>query len=108
MWPAIVAMSPVIVLVGEPVNRYAMRWRWSRWAVRAAPAPLSLPESVILAATSNPLWIALTAPGRWVGDQFNRRMPGSLQARDEGPSAAPATMSDRVGPNLDLRHLLPV
>ena len=70
MWPVIVALSPVIVLAGEPVNRYVMRWRRARWAVRSTQAPLSLPASVILAAMSNPLWIALTAPGRWVGDQF--------------------------------------
>ena len=70
MWPVIVTISPVIFLAGEPANRYVMRWRRSRWAVRTAEAPLSLPESVILAATSNPLWIALTAPGRWMGDHF--------------------------------------
>jgi hypothetical protein len=74
MWPVIVAISPVILLVGEPVDRYVMRWRRSRRAVRTAQAPLSLSESVVLAATSNPLWIALTAPGRWVGDQFAARL----------------------------------
>ena len=73
MWPVIVAIFPVILLAGEPVDRYVMRWR-SRRAVRTAQAPLSLPGSVVLAATSNPLWIALTAPGRWVGDQFAARL----------------------------------
>ena len=66
----IIAISPVVVLAGELVNRYVMRWRRARWAVQTTQAPLSLPASVLFAAMSNPLWIALTAPGRWVGDQF--------------------------------------
>jgi hypothetical protein len=31
---------------------------------------LPAPASLLLVVISNPLWIALTAPGRWVSDRF--------------------------------------
>jgi hypothetical protein len=39
---------------------------------RVGPVRLTLPSSLLLTAISHPLWIALTAPGRWVADQFSR------------------------------------
>lgn len=90
-WPLTIALSPVVLVAGEPVNRYVM-WRVRRYAAagptavaghddlppRAVavrlPAAISLPLVVI----SNPLWIALTAPGRWVSDRFSR--PPSTRA----------------------------
>jgi len=85
VWPLAIILSPVILVAGEPVNRYVMR----RVRLRAAagPAPvtghgdrparpmavhLSGSASLLLMVISNPLWIALTAPGRWVSDQFRR------------------------------------
>jgi hypothetical protein len=85
MWPVVVALSPVILLAGEPMNRYVMR-RLRRNAAIAGPAvvrsgersarvatavALTRPSSLLLTAISNPLWIALTAPGRWVADKFS-------------------------------------
>ena len=82
VWVAIIAFSPVIVLAGEPVNRYVMRWRQAHWAAPAtqvaisgsgggqSPLRISPPASLIFTALSNSLWIALTAPGRWMGDRF--------------------------------------
>lgn len=84
MWPLTIALSPVILVAGEPVNRYVMR-RVGRSApmagartgdqpVHAAtPVQLTLPSSLLFTAISNPLWIALTAPGRWVGDRYRYR-----------------------------------
>src|SRR5689334_21247463 len=88
LWPLITIFSPVIVLAGEPVNRYVMR-RVRRTAstaemaavghsgrpARAAAVRLSLRTSLLLAVISHPLWIALTAPGRWVSDRFRRHLP---------------------------------
>jgi hypothetical protein len=73
LWPLIIVFSPVILLAGEPVNRYAMR-RMRRSASTAGVAAVLLPSraSLLFAVISNPLWIALTAPGRWVGDRFRR------------------------------------
>jgi len=83
-WPLAVIFSPVILVAGEPVNRYVMR----RMRLKATTAPVAavhlddwpaptvalkqLPghASLLLMTISNPLWIALTAPGRWVGDRF--------------------------------------
>jgi hypothetical protein len=85
LWPLIIIFSPVILLAGEPVNRYVMRrvhWsastgqmaagRYGGRPARAAAVRLPPRTSLLLAVISNPLWIALTAPGRWVSDRFRR------------------------------------
>jgi len=83
LWPLIIIFSPVILLAGEPVNRYVMRQvrrsastaqipvvRHGSRAARAAAVRLPLRTSLLFTVISNPLWIALTAPGRWVSDRF--------------------------------------
>ena len=92
LWPLIIIFSPVILLAGEPVNRYVMRRvRWDAatvtrvtvvshgdWSAHAvAPSRLPLHVFLLFSAMRNPLWIALTAPGRWVSDRF-RRPPSPL------------------------------
>ena len=86
LWPVIIVLSPVILLVGEPVNRHVMRRlrgnalmagaagvrAGDQVAWIATPVRLTLLSSLLLTAIRNPLWIALTAPGRWVADQFSR------------------------------------
>lgn len=97
LWPLIIIFSPVILLAGEPVNRYVMRRvrrsastaqipvvRHGGRAARAAAVRLPLHISLLLTVISNPLWIALTAPGRWVSDRFRRHPP-----RAGGPVSAP-------------------
>jgi hypothetical protein len=107
LWPLIIIFSPVIVLAGEPVNRYVMRQvrrsastaqipvvRHRGRAARAAAVRLPLRTSLLLTVISNPLWIALTAPGRWVSDRFRghptsrrtgERTLTGLVARDADP-----------------------
>jgi hypothetical protein len=96
VWPLTLILSPVILVAGEPVNRYVMR-RMRRSAAagpaavtghgdgpaRAVLVRLSAPASLLWVVISNPLWIALTAPGRWVGDRFRRppSMPAETAAR---------------------------
>ena len=78
-------------MAGEPVNRYVLRR--VRGSAAAGPAAvtghgdgpdravlvrLSAPASLLWMVISNPLWIALTAPGRWAGDRFRR--PPSMRA----------------------------
>jgi hypothetical protein len=96
LWPLIIIFSPVILLAGEPVNRYVMR-RVRRSACtaqmavvrhngrpgRAAAVRLPVHTSLLLTVISNPLWI-LTAPGRWASDRFR----GHPQ-RAGGPVSAP-------------------
>jgi len=96
VWPLTITLSPVILVAGEPVNRYVMR-RVRRSAAagptavtghgdgpaRVVVVRLSAPDSLLWMVISNPLWIALTAPGRWVGDRFRRppSMPAGTAAR---------------------------
>ena len=86
VWPLTITLSPVILVAGEPVNRYVMRRvrrsaaaapvavvrRDDRPAPGVAPLQLAPPASLLFMVISNPLWIALTAPGRWVSDRFRR------------------------------------
>jgi hypothetical protein len=88
IWPLVIIFSPVILVAGEPINQYVMRrlrWGAARAAVgvwrrgdgsapEAVAVWLSSPGSLLLMAISNPLWIALTAPGRWVSDRFRHRV----------------------------------
>ena len=90
MWPLIIIGFPVVMVVGEPVNRYVMRLaRTARmqqetvvYDADARPARAMVfgrtpPHvSLLLTLIRNPLWIALTAPGRWVVDQFRRTCAG--------------------------------
>ena len=76
-WPLVIVFSPVVVLVGEPVNRYVMRRVRRKASTAQAAIRLSLHSSLLLIVISNPLWIALTAPGRWVTDRFRKRPDGS-------------------------------
>jgi hypothetical protein len=91
VWPLAVVLSPVILVAGEPVNRYVMRrvrliaaagpapaTRHGDQPARAVAARLPASASLLLVVISNPLWIALTAPGRWLGDRFRR--PPSARA----------------------------
>lgn len=85
MWPLIVVLSPVILVAGELVNPYVMRRvrrsvatgqaavadRSDRPA-RATVVRLPARTSLLLMIINNPLWIALTAPGRWVSDRLRR------------------------------------
>ena len=98
LWPLIILLSPVILVVGEPVNRFVMRRvrrsaataqvavvrRGDRPTCAVAAARLPLHASLLLMAISNPLWIALTAPGRWVSDRF-RRPPSPAGGPVSGP-----------------------
>jgi len=85
MWPLAIIFSPLILVAGEPVNRYVMRLAYRSAAAgpgaitghgdqpaRAVAVHLPVQASLLLVVISNPLWIALTAPGRWVSDRFGR------------------------------------
>jgi hypothetical protein len=88
----IIVLSPVILAAGEPVNQYVMRrvrrgaatgtrvtvvshGDWPAYAVAHSRLPLHV--ALLFNVVHNPLWIALTAPGRWVSDRF-RRPPSPL------------------------------
>ena len=58
-WNALIAGTPA-VRTGDRV------------APVGVPVRLTILSSLLLTAITNPLWIALTAPGRWMADQFSR------------------------------------
>jgi hypothetical protein len=73
---AVVALAPVILVVGEPVRRYYVR-RLARPAAWRGLARLVI---------ANPVLIALTAPGRWTLDQVGAgNSGGSGPSRSERP-----------------------
>jgi hypothetical protein len=68
-----VVLSPLIVVAGEPLRRHVLAGPagpgWTRVRRRTvATYSWSGPGGFWLVLVSNPLWIALTAPGRWLAD----------------------------------------
>ena len=73
----VVALAPAVLLTGEVVNRYYLRPVFPR---RFRPV-----ARVLL---SNPVWIALTAPGRWLFDHLRPRAGGRRGRGGNGPPGA--------------------
>jgi len=81
LWPACawlltIALLPLVVVVGEPLRRHVLRRRRQGWQRR----------SFALGLVTTPLWIALTAPARFVLDRAGR-LPGPRRWR-RPPEAA--------------------
>ena len=70
---AVIALAPVVVLVGEPLRRYLLR-RFIRPPLRSRrPRRYRagwLPVGVARVVIANRVFIALTAPGRWAIDRL--------------------------------------
>jgi len=98
-----VAFSPLVVVAGEPVSHYVLarpvagptRLGWHRVPRRSGVAMFSYGQagtvhvfwrrhSFWMVLVSNPLWIALTAPARWLRD----RVSGFGRRGWRGPPAA--------------------
>lgn len=88
IWLLTAALAPLVVVAGEPLRRYvlarqadlSLSWRGQRrpgpgiWVRRAGSRPRTVLASwrrrtFLMALISNPLWIALTAPARWLLDR---------------------------------------
>jgi hypothetical protein len=70
---AVIALAPVIVLVGEPLRRHYLR--------RLSRPPWRVVARVVIA---NPALIALTAPSRWVIDRVGDLRAGGSGGRGFG------------------------
>jgi hypothetical protein len=70
---AVIALAPVIVLVGEPLRRHYLR--------RLSGPPRRVLERVVIA---NPVLIALTAPSRWAIDRVGGLRAGGSGGRGFG------------------------
>jgi hypothetical protein len=97
----VIVLAPAVLLFGELVNRrywrgmragrdqilvrgrlglrrhrVVVRQLGPRWAVGAASATVHRRGTVARMVLSNPLWIALTAPARWLFDHLRPRARG--------------------------------
>jgi hypothetical protein len=104
-----VALSPLIVVAGEPLRRHVLarpgRYRVGRRGTsqRFSYGPVAARQvswrrdGLWLVLVSNPLWIALTAPSRWLLD----RASGSWHRGSRGsPPAAGVREPRRPKPSL--------
>src|SRR5262249_15978786 len=76
IWVLTVPLSPLVVLAGEPLRRYVLHRRAAR---RPPGVQASWRRRPFLTLwVTNPLWIALTAPARWLLDRVasSRLGPG--------------------------------
>lgn len=92
----IVVLAPAVLVFGEFVNRrYRRRLRASlglrAWARQRARA------SVVL---GNPVWIALTAPARWVADHLRPRVGSGRRRGGNGDPGAGVREPRRPRPDL--------
>jgi len=86
----VVALAPAVLLAGELVNRHYLRQVFPRYRFwRVAPVLLS-----------NPVWIALTAPGRWILDRLRPRAGGRRGRGGNGPPGAGVREPRRPLPDL--------
>jgi hypothetical protein len=86
----VVALAPAVLLAGELVNRHYLRQVFPRHRFgQVAPVLLS-----------NPVWIALTAPGRWVFDRLRPRAGGRQGRGGNGPPGAGVREPRRPLPDL--------
>jgi hypothetical protein len=71
---AVIALAPVVVLVGEPLRRYCLR-RFIRAPLRSRKPRRYragwLPVGFARLVIANRAFIALTAPGRWAIDRVS-------------------------------------
>jgi hypothetical protein len=116
----VVAAAPAVLLFGELVNRHYLRglppdrdWvlvrrrnpRRAAVARRLGPAPAARAmttghRTVARQVLANPVWIALTAPGRWLLDRL-RPTAGSRRGRGgNGPPGAGVREPRRPLPDL--------
>ena len=106
----VLALAPAVLLAGELVNRHYLaglppgrdrilvrrRWLPGRRHVavrhlgpgRAAYAAAARDHRVARRILANPLWIALTAPARWLLDRIRPRAGGRRGRGGNGPPEA--------------------
>ena len=86
----VIALAPVVLLAGELVNRHFFRPVLPR-------RRFGLVARVLL---RNPLWIALTAPQRWLLDRLRPRTGGRRGRGGNGPPGAGVREPRRPLPDL--------
>jgi hypothetical protein len=118
----VLALAPAVLLAGELVNRHYLgglppgrdrilvRRRWlpgrRRVAVRnlgpgrAAYAAATRDHRVARRVLANPLWIALTAPARWLLDRIRPHAGGRRGRGGNGPPGAGVREPRRPLPDL--------
>jgi len=88
----VVALAPAVLLGGELVNRrYRRRLRsWPPWVKAGRLYPV----------LHNPVWIALTAPARWLFDRLRPRAGSGRRRGGNGPPGAGVREPRRPLPDL--------
>jgi hypothetical protein len=79
---AVIALAPVIILVGEPLRRYYLQ----RLGLRPGPARRLGGGRLGRVVVASPVMIALTAPGRWAMDRAAAAGSGGSGRGGFGPS----------------------
>jgi hypothetical protein len=112
----VIVMAPAVLVAGELVNRHYLGWlpRMRSPARRLVLARRNTAEWVMissdiknhnfgriaLAFLTNPVWIALTAPARWILDHARPRVGGGRRNGNGGPPGAGVREPRRPKPDL--------
>lgn len=101
----VIVMAPVVLVAGELVNRHYLGWlprmrssaarrrlfgrrNSAEWAMISSDIKNHNLGRIALALLTNPVWIALTAPSRWLLDRLRPRVGGGRRNGNGGPSGA--------------------
>jgi hypothetical protein len=94
----VILLAPAVLLFGEAVNR-----RYRRGLVgypRAIGIRAYRRRNRAAIVVHNPVWIALTAPARWLVDHFRPRVGGRRGRGGNGPPGAGVREPRRPLPDL--------
>jgi hypothetical protein len=86
----VVVLAPVVLLFGELVNRYYL----------VPPHRMGRCRGITRVLLRNPVWIALTAPGRWILGRLRPRVGGRRGRGGNGPPGAGVREPRRPLPDL--------
>jgi hypothetical protein len=86
----VIVLAPAVLVFGELVNRRYL----------APGRPMRARRKVPWVLRRNPVWIALTAPGRWVLDRLRPRVGGRRGRGGNGPPGAGVREPRRPMPDL--------
>jgi hypothetical protein len=94
----VVMLAPAVLLFGEVLNRSYRR------RLVGYPRPIGLGvyarRTRMAIVLHNPVWIALTAPGRWLIDRLRPRVGGRRGRGGNGPPGAGVREPRRPMPDL--------
>ena len=96
----VVVLAPAVLLFGELVNRRYWRMPVSSYTYMLGVGVWTGRRPWAAMFLTNPVWIALTAPGRWLADRLRPRVGSGRRRNGGGDPGAGVREPRRPRPDL--------